>query len=64
MGISEHILNYTKIISDREKRLMLHLIVLILKTFQTSMKDCEVFNADTSTNFAKLIKKQNPLKMF
>lgn len=60
--ISEHTLNYTKIISDREKRLMLHLIVLILKTFQTSMKDSEVFNVDTSTNFGKLIKKQNALR--
>lgn len=61
-GISEHILNYKKITSDRGKRLILHLIVLILKTFQTSMKDNEVFTVETSTNFGKLVEKQNALR--
>lgn len=58
-GISKHIINSVKITSDREKRLILHLIVLILKMFQTSTKAGEVFNVETSTNFSKLVKKQN-----
>lgn len=58
-GISEHIINFVKITSDREKRLILHLIVLILKMSQTSTKASEVFNVETSTNFGKLVKKQN-----
>lgn len=37
--VSECTLKYIKITSDKEKKLLLHLIVLILKTFQTSMKD-------------------------
>lgn len=60
-GICEHISNYIKITSDREKRLMLYLIVLNLKTFQTSMKDSEVFHVETSTDFGKLVKIQNTL---
>lgn len=55
--LSIKILNYIKITTDREKRLVLLLIVLILKTFQTSMKASEVFNVETSTHFGKLVKK-------
>lgn len=58
-GISEHIINFVKITSDREIELILHLIMLILKMFQTSTKASEVFNVETSTNFGKLVKKQN-----
>lgn len=62
IGISEHILSCKKITSDRARRLILYLIVLILKTFQNSMKDSEVFTVETSIHFSKLVEKQNALR--
>lgn len=63
--VSERTLNYIKITSDKEKKLLLHLIVLILKTFQTSMKDnlpvmCS--NVETSTKFGQFVKKRNVVR--
>lgn len=63
-GISKHIINFVKITSDREKRFILHLIVLILKMFQTSMKAGEVFNVETSTNLVNLLRDKMPQGMF
>lgn len=63
--ISEHILNYIKITSDKGKRLTLHLIVLLLKAFQTFMKDnppSEVCNVETSRDFGELVQKRNALR--
>lgn len=63
-GISKHIINFVKITSDREKRFILHLIVLILKMFQTSTKAGEVFNVETSTNLVNLLRDKMPQGMF
>ena len=51
-GIFEHILNHIKITSDKERRIILALIVLILKMFQHYMKGYPYkWSVETSANF-------------